>query len=119
MAALMSSVMDDEKKVAKYIDDCRKMGIHVLPPSVNASFQKFSVSGHSICFGLGAIKGLGKNPIESIIEARKRNGLFESFRDFCERVDLKLLNKRAIESLIKERCLRFYKPISGAAAFRC
>ncbi|MDK2936445.1 MAG: polymerase subunit alpha [Eubacteriaceae bacterium] len=101
MAALMSSVMDDEKKVAKYIDECRKMTIHVLPPNVNASFQKFSVSGNSICFGLGAIKGLGKNPIEAIIIAREQSGDFESFRDFCERVDLKQLNKRCIESLIK------------------
>ncbi|WKY48496.1 DNA polymerase III subunit alpha [Eubacteriaceae bacterium ES3] len=101
MAALMSSVMDDEKKVAKYIDDCRKMSIHVLPPGVNVSFEKFSVSATSICFGLGAVKGLGKNAIESIIMARELEGEFKGFRDFCERVDLKLLNKRCIESLIK------------------
>ncbi len=101
MAALMSSIMDDEKKVAKYIDDCRKMAIHVLPPSVNISFEKFSVSGKSICFGLGAVKGLGKNAIEAIILAREKEGDFKNFRDFCERVDLKCVNKRAIESLIK------------------
>ena len=101
MAALMSSVMDDEKKVAKYIEDCRKMAIHVLPPSINASYEKFSVSENSICFGLGAVKGLGKNAIAAIIEARKKGGDFISLRDFCERVDLKSLNKRSIESLIK------------------
>ncbi|AFA48062.1 DNA polymerase III subunit alpha [Acetobacterium woodii] len=101
MAALMSSIMDDEKKVAKYIEDCRKMGIHVLPPNINASYEKFSVSGSSICFGLGAVKGLGKNAIAAIIEARKAKGNFLSLRDLCERVDLKSLNKRSIESLIK------------------
>ena len=101
MAALMSSIMDDEKKVAKYIEDCRKMGIHVLPPSINASYEKFSVSSNSICFGLGAVKGLGKNAIAAIIEARKTKGDFQNLRDFCERVDLKALNRRSIESLIK------------------
>ncbi|KNZ42888.1 DNA polymerase III subunit alpha [Acetobacterium bakii] len=101
MAALMSSIMDDEKKVAKYIEDCRKIGIHVLPPSVNASYEKFSVSGTSICFGLGAVKGLGKNAIAAIIDARKKQGNFKSLRDFCEGVDLKSLNRRGIESLIK------------------
>lgn len=101
MAALMSSIMDDEKKVAKYIEDCRKMDIHVLPPNINASYEKFSVSGSSICFGLGAVKGLGKNAIAAIIEARKAKGDFLSLRDLCERVDLKSLNKRSIESLIK------------------
>jgi len=101
MAALMSSVMDDEKKVAKYIEDCRKIGIHVLPPNVNASYEKFSVSGTNICFGLGAVKGLGKNAIAAIIDARKKQGDFQSLRNFCEVVDLKSLNKRSIESLIK------------------
>jgi DNA polymerase-3 subunit alpha len=101
MAALMSSVMDDEKKVAKYIEDCRKMGIHVLPPSINASYEKFSVSENAICFGLGAVKGLGKNAIAAIIAARNQNQAFTSLRDFCERVDLKALNKRSVESLIK------------------
>jgi DNA polymerase-3 subunit alpha len=101
MAALMSSIMIDEKKVAKYIEDCRKMGIHVLPPNINDSYEKFSVSGNSICFGLGAVKGLGKNAIATVIEARKEKGEFKSLRDFCERVDLKALNKRSIESLIK------------------
>ncbi|MBC3888680.1 DNA polymerase III subunit alpha [Acetobacterium paludosum] len=101
MAALMSSIMDDEKKVAKYIEDCRKIGIQVLPPNINASYEKFSVSENSICFGLGAVKGLGKNAIAAIIEARKKSGDFQSLREFCERVDLKSLNKRSIESLIK------------------
>ncbi|MDO4289351.1 MAG: DNA polymerase III subunit alpha [Eubacterium sp.] len=101
MAALMSSVMDSEKKVSKYIQDCRKMGIKVLPPDVNVSYDKFSVKNDKICFGLGAIKGLGKNAIQSIVDARAQGGDFKSFRDFCERVDLKCLNKRMVEGLIK------------------
>lgn len=109
MAALMSSIMDDEKKVAKYIDDCRKMAIHVLPPSVNISFEKFSVAGKAICFGLGAVKGLGKNAIQAIITGREKDGDFKNFRDFCQRVDLKCLNKRAIESLIKGGAFDFMK----------
>ncbi len=101
MAALMSSVMDSEKKVSKYIQDCRKMGIKVLPPDVNVSYDKFSVKDDKICFGLGAIKGLGKNAIQSIVDSREKEGSFKGFRDFCERVDLKALNKRMFEGLIK------------------
>ncbi|MEG2717397.1 MAG: DNA polymerase III subunit alpha [Eubacterium sp.] len=101
MAALMSSVMDDEKKVSKYIEDCRKMGIKVLPPDVNVSYDKFSVKNDKICFGLGAIKGLGKNAIAAIVTARDQEGLFKSFRDFCEKVDLKSMNKRMFDGLIK------------------
>lgn len=101
MAALMSSVMDDEKKVSKYIEDCRKNDIKVLPPDVNVSYDKFSVKSNKICFGLGAIKGLGKNAIVSIVNARENDGPFKGFRDFCEKVDLKALNKRMVEGLIK------------------
>lgn len=101
MAALMSSVMDDEKKVSKYIEDCRKNNIKVLAPNVNISYDKFSVKDGQILFGLGAVKGLGKNAIASIVSEREKDGVFKGFRDFCERVDLKALNKRMIEGLIK------------------
>lgn len=101
MAALMSSVMDDEKKISRYIEDCRKNGIRIQAPDVNVSQEKFSVRDKKICFGLGAIKGLGKNAIEAIIKAREKAGIFKSFRDFCERIDMKVFNRRMIEGLIK------------------
>lgn len=107
MAALMSSVMDDEKKVSKYIEDCRKIGLKVLPPDVNESYDKFSVKNGRIRFGLGAIKGLGKNAIVSIVKARGQEGVFTGFRDFCEKVDLKALNKRMVEGLIKSGAFDF------------
>ncbi|NLN98435.1 MAG: DNA polymerase III subunit alpha [Eubacteriaceae bacterium] len=107
MAALMSSVMDDEKKVSKYIDDCRKMRIPVQRPNINKSYFKFTVDGHRILFGLGAIKGLGKNAIDAIITARKEEGPFKSFGDFCRRVDLKALNKKNVEGLIKSGAFDF------------
>ncbi|MEG0379229.1 MAG: DNA polymerase III subunit alpha, partial [Eubacterium sp.] len=107
MAALMSSVMDDEKKVSKYIEDCRKIGLKVLPPDVNESYDKFSVKNGRIRFGLGAIKGLGKNAIVSIVNARAHEGAFKGFRDFCEKVDLKALNKRMVEGLIKSGAFDF------------
>jgi len=100
MAALMSSVMDSEKKISKYIDDCKKMGIKVLPPDVNVSRGKFSVVGQDICFGLGAVKGLGEKPVEAIVAARDAGGPFKGFRDFCERVDLTAINRRVVEGLI-------------------
>ncbi len=107
MAALMSSVMDDEKKVSKYIEDCRKMGIHVAPPDVNVGVGKFSVVEGKIAFGLGAIKGLGAKPVESIVIARQAEGPFKGFRDFCDRVDLSVLNRRTIEGLIKAGAFDF------------
>jgi len=107
MAALMSSVMDDEKKVSKYIDDCRKMRIPVQRPNINKSYFKFTVDGHRILFGLGAIKGLGKNAIDVITAGRKDEGPFKSFGDFCRRVDMKAINKKNVEGLIKSGAFDF------------
>ncbi len=107
MAALMSSVMDSEKKISKYIDDCKKMNIKVLAPDINVSRGKFSVVGKNICFGLGAVKGLGDKPIEAIVEARDSGGAFTGFRDFCERVDMQFLNRRVIEGLIASGAFDF------------
>lgn len=101
MAALMSSVMDSEKKIAKYIENCKRMGIQVKAPSVNVSDDKFSVVDGDIVFGLGAIKGLGSNAIRSIVEARESGEPFKGFRDFSQRVSLPLFNKRMMEGLIK------------------
>ncbi len=101
MAALLTSVMDNNNKVAKYIQNCKKMGISILPPDVNESFANFTVVEGKIRFGLAAVKNVGGNAIQSIIEAREKKGKFTSFMDFCEKLDFKDLNKRALESLIK------------------
>jgi DNA polymerase-3 subunit alpha len=100
MAALLTCDMDSTEKVVKNISDCRDQGIEVLPPDINASGLSFTVSGTSMRFGLGAVKNVGSGAIEAIIEARK-DGAFKGLYDFCERVDLRRVNKRVIESLIK------------------
>jgi len=100
MAALLSEDMDNTDKVLKNISDCKEMGIEVLPPDINASEQSFKVLEHSIRFGLGAIKGVGGGAVESILEARQE-GPFCDLYDFCERVDLRRVNKRVMEALIK------------------
>ncbi|HEY6007191.1 MAG TPA: OB-fold nucleic acid binding domain-containing protein, partial [Geobacteraceae bacterium] len=82
------------------IADCREMGIEVLPPDINASHKSFRVLGNSIRFGLGAVKNVGEAAIESIIEGR-REGDFTGIFDFCERVDLRKVNKRVAEALVK------------------
>jgi DNA polymerase-3 subunit alpha len=101
MCALLTSVMGSNEKVAFYIHACKKMGIEVLPPDINESYVNFSVSGNKIRFGLAAIKNVGKGAIQSIINARKEKGKFTCFTDFCEKVDLSDVNKRAVESMIK------------------
>ncbi|WP_432665895.1 DNA polymerase III subunit alpha [Wukongibacter baidiensis] len=100
MAALMTSVMGNSSKVAEYIGDCKRMGIEILPPSINESFSKFTVSKDKIRFGLLAIKNVGNGIIRSIVEARKSKK-FTSFIDFCEQIETRELNKRAVESMIK------------------
>ena len=100
MAALMTSVMGNSSKVAQYISDCKRIGIEILQPQINESFAKFTVSQDKIRFGLLAIKNVGTGIIKSIVQARK-NRKFTSFIDFCERIDTKELNKRAVESMIK------------------
>lgn len=101
MAALLTSVMGSSDKVAQYIEECRQMGIPILPPDVNESLADFTVVGSGIRFGLTAVKNVGRGAIESIINARLKHGPFTSLRDFCQKVDTRLLNRRAIESLIK------------------
>ncbi|MFC1812194.1 DNA polymerase III subunit alpha [Thermodesulfobacteriota bacterium] len=100
MAALLTSEMHSTDGVVKYIAECRSHGIPILPPDIIESDKEFTVAGSEIRFGLVAVKNVGEGAIESIIEARKE-GKFASLFDFCERVDLKKVNKRVIESLIK------------------
>ena len=101
MAALLTSVSGSTDDVVKYINECREMGIPVEPPDVNVSAANFTPHGEAIRFGLSAVKNVGHNAIESIVTARKEIGAFKSVFQFCEKVDLRLLNKRVIESLIK------------------
>ena len=102
MAALLTSITGDTDSVVKYINECREMGIAVEPPDINVSDANFTPHGQAIRFGLAAVKNVGGNAIESIVAARKKLGRnFKSFYEFCEEVDLRLLNKRVLESLIK------------------
>jgi DNA polymerase III subunit alpha len=101
MAALLTSVTGSTDDVVKYINECREMEIAVEPPDINVSDANFTPHGQAIRFGLAAVKNVGHNAIESIVAARKELGRFKSIYEFCEKVDLRLLNKRVLESLIK------------------
>jgi DNA polymerase-3 subunit alpha len=101
MAATLSADMDNTDKIVKSINECREMGISILPPDINHSGQEFKVIGNSIRFGLEAVKGVGAAAIESIIESRNKEGSFTSIANFLQRVDSKRVNKKVIESLIK------------------
>jgi len=101
MAALLTSVTGSTDNVVKYINECREMAIPVEAPDVNVSDANFTPHGNAIRFGLAAVKNVGGNAIESILAARKKLGRFRSIYQFCENVDLRLLNKRVLESLIK------------------
>jgi len=100
MASLLTSEMHSTDGIVKYIAECRSQDIPILPPDIMESDKEFTVAGAKIRFGLVAVKNVGEGAIESIIEARKE-GRFSSLLEFCERVDLKKVNKRVIESLIK------------------
>ena len=100
MAALLTSVLDQSAKVSGYINECERLGIRVLPPDVNSSFEGFVAKGKTILFGLLAIKNLGRALISTIIEEREKNGRFDSFYTFCKRVYSRNFNRRAVESLI-------------------
>jgi DNA polymerase-3 subunit alpha len=101
MAALISSVMNTKDKVPFYVAACDELGIEVLPPDVNSSAHDFAVVEGKIRFGLNAVKNVGEGAVRSIIAARDEGGPFSSIWDFCERVDPQLVNKRALESLVK------------------
>jgi DNA polymerase III subunit alpha len=101
MAALLTSVTGSTDDVVKYINECREMGIAVEAPDINVSDANFTPHGSAIRFGLAAVKNVGHNAIESIVTGRKQLGRYSSIYEFCEKVDLRLLNKRVLESLIK------------------
>ena len=101
MAAMLTCEMGKMDKVTAGIRECKDMGIAILPPDVNESAMDFTVSGTAIRFGLVAIKNIGESAIESVIATRNESGRYSSIFDFCKRVDLRKVNKRAIESLIK------------------
>ncbi|HKK82725.1 MAG TPA: DNA polymerase III subunit alpha, partial [Atribacterota bacterium] len=102
MAALLTSIMQNTDKVVKYIKECQNINLKILPPDINESLIDFTVVDRGkIRFGLAAVKNVGKGAIENIIQERTENGPFISLFDFCKRVDLKTMNRRVIESLIK------------------
>lgn len=108
MAALLTSVIDNSDKVASYINECRHMGIEVLPPDINESYEAFTVVGGKIRFGLTAVKNVGSNLAKSIINVRKKVGKFESFLEFVESI-CDDINKKGLESLIKSGALDSFK----------
>ncbi|MDT0443455.1 DNA polymerase III subunit alpha [Streptomyces johnsoniae] len=102
MAALLTSVKDDKDKSAIYLNECRRMGIKVLPPNVNESVHNFAARGDDvILFGLEAVRNVGTNVVESIIKSRKAKGKYVSFPDYLDKVEAVACNKRTTESLIK------------------
>ena len=101
MAALLTSVRDDKDKSALYLNECRRMGIKVLPPDVNESDSGYTPIGKDIRFGLTAIRNVGENVVASIIENRKTKGKYVSFGEFLAKVDAHVCNKKTVESLIK------------------
>ena len=105
MAALLTSVITNPKKITEYINTCRSMGIRILQPDINEGESGFSVSGDAIRYGLSAIKSLGKNVIDVMIEEREAHGRYKNLKDFMERLTSKEINKRTIENLIKSGAL--------------
>ena len=101
MAATLSCEMGDTEKIVEYMDECRQMDIQIMPPDINESERGFNIVGErKIRFGLGAVKGVGDKAIESMIDAR-RKGPYKSLFDFCERVDLRTVNKTVLDALVK------------------
>ena len=101
MAALLTSVLDYQEKVAEYIGECRENGIRLMPPDINLSDADFTVDNGNIRFGLVAVKGVGRGVIQNLLAERGRSGRFTSFPDFCQRMMGADLNRRVVESLIK------------------
>ena len=101
MTALLTSERANTDKIVVYIEEAERMGVKVLPPDVNESDLKFTVVNNNIRFGLSAVKNVGEGAIESIVAARQKNGKFTSLYNFCESVDLRLVNRKVLESLIR------------------
>lgn len=119
MAAVMSADMDNTDKIVTLVDECERMGLKLIPPDVNKGLFKFTVDEElNIVYGIGAIKGVGEGPVESILEARK-GGPFKDLFDFCARVDLKKLNRRVIEKLINAGAMDNLGPHRASMMLPC
>lgn len=114
MAALLTSQKDNKDKLGLYLAECRRMGITVLPPDVNVSDANFTAVGDDIRFGLAAIRNVGINVVEGIVNARKEKGLYDSFASFLDKVPAQVCNKRTIESLIKSGAFDSVEPCRRA-----
>lgn len=101
MAATLSADLDNTDKIVKSIKECRSMGIEILPPDINKCGVEFTIDNNAIRFGLGAVKGVGVQAVEAILEARNSGGSFKSISDFLRRLDSKKVNKKVVEALIK------------------
>ncbi|MDQ2087646.1 DNA polymerase III subunit alpha [Herbivorax sp. ANBcel31] len=101
MAALLNSFLGSSEKISQYIYECKNLGIKILPPDINESNVKFTVTNGKIRFGLTAVKNVGENAVKAIINERKKEGVYKDLVDFLERIEGKDVNKRCIESLIK------------------
>ncbi|HOH51416.1 MAG TPA: DNA polymerase III subunit alpha [Candidatus Hydrogenedentes bacterium] len=101
MSALLTSETGNLEKTAVYIEECRRMGIEVLPPDINRSGQGFTVDGGSIRFGLGSVRNVGEKPCEEIVKERAKDGPFKNIYDFCKRLPTQVVNMRVLESLNK------------------
>ena len=107
MAANLTSVTGNKDKVPVFVNECRKMGIQILPPDINESFKEFTPVEEGIRFGLSAVRNLGEGAAEKVIALRREGGHYESLLDFCQRVGSGTVNKRALESLIKSGAFDF------------
>jgi DNA polymerase-3 subunit alpha len=111
MAAVLSSDMDNTDKVVNFLDECRAMGLRVLPPDANASGYAFeALDDGAIRYGLGAVKGVGRGAVEAIVQARREGGAFPDLLDFCSRVDSSRLNRRTLEALVHAGALDALAP---------
>ncbi|MBI4428599.1 MAG: DNA polymerase III subunit alpha [Ignavibacteriales bacterium] len=125
MAATLSSEMQDTDKIVLLIDECRKLGIQVLPPDMNESGVNFVVTPKGIRFGLSAIKNVGVSAVENIVRSRSEKGRFHDMFDFCASVDLRLVNKKTIEGLVQagvfdslhDNRAQLFSNVEGAIAF--
>src|SRR5258708_15077420 len=114
MAGLLTSVAGDKDKSALYLNECRRMGIKVLPPDVNASTAMFTPVGEDIRFGMAAVRNVGTAAVESVVAARKSKSAFQSFADFLPKVPLNGCNNRVIQPLVKAGAFRsFRRPPKG------
>ncbi|MCK3657684.1 DNA polymerase III subunit alpha [Pasteurellaceae bacterium Pebbles2] len=117
MAAVMTSEMDNTEKIVGLYDECLRMGLTVTPPDINRGKHHFSVNDNGeIVYGIGAIKGVGESPIEALVSARECGGIFKDLFDLCARVDLKQINRRTFESLIKSGAFDKLGPHRAALA---